>query len=178
MMNSPLRRLLLLRHAKAARPPGTVDHERPLSDRGRHDARVAGRLLVKADWLPDLVLCSTARRTRETWELAAAELAGLPPVRYESRLYAPSVPELLAVVHEVPAHVPTLLVVGHNPSLRDAILMVAGDGVGPELEQVREKLPTAAIALLTWRGTWAQLGSRTALLTGLVVARGARRKRS
>ncbi|MFI8996797.1 SixA phosphatase family protein [Streptomyces sp. NPDC053542] len=178
MTTSPLRRLLLLRHAKAARPPGTADHERPLSARGRRDAQAAGRLLAKTDRLPDLVLCSTARRTRETWELAAAELAGLPPVRHEPRLYHPPVPELLAVVHAVPAYVSTLLVVGHNPSLRDTILTVAADGIGEEIPQVQEKFPTAAIAELTWHGTWGQLGPRTALLTGLAVARGDRRRPS
>ncbi len=174
MTISPLRRLLLLRHAKAARPPGTADHERPLSGRGRRDARAAGRLLAKEDWLPDLVLCSTARRTRETWELAAEELAGLPQVRFEPRLYHPPVPQLLAVVHEVPAHVSTLLLIGHNPSLRDTILMAAGDGVGQRVREVEEKFPTAAVALLAWRGTWDELDARTALLTGLAVARGAR----
>ncbi|WP_242579752.1 histidine phosphatase family protein [Streptomyces sp. MST-110588] len=172
----PLRRLLLLRHAKAARPAGTADHERPLSGRGRRDARAAGRLLATADWLPDLVLCSTARRTRETWELAAAELAGHAAVRFEPRLYHASVPELLAVVHQVPTHVSTVLVIGHNPDLREAILLAAGDGAGQrtgQVQQVQEKFPTAAIALLVWRGTWQELGARTALLAELAVARGA-----
>ncbi len=99
-------------------------------------------------------------------------------MRAEPRLYHPPVPELLAVVHAVPAYVSTLLVVGHNPSLRDTILMVAGDGVGSEIPQVQEKFPTAAIAELTWHGTWGQLGLRTALLTGLAVARGDRRRPS
>lgn len=76
-------------------------------------------------------------------------------------------------MREAPPHVSTLLVVGHNPSLRDTILATAGDGVGKELQQVQEKFPTAAIALLTWRGTWAELNSRTALLTDVAVARGA-----
>ncbi|MGI5472293.1 SixA phosphatase family protein [Streptomyces sp. CA-132043] len=175
MTPTALRRLLLLRHAKADRPPGTADHERPLSARGRRDARAAGRLLVEEDWLPDLVLCSTSRRTRETWELAASALGSLCSVRYEPRLYHPPVPELLTVVHEAPSHIATLLLVGHNPSLRDTILATAGDGVGSGLQTVREKFPTAAIALLTWRGTWKELDSGTALLTETAVARGPRR---
>ncbi|MFD7662709.1 SixA phosphatase family protein [Streptomyces sp. NPDC059788] len=174
MTASALRRLLLLRHAKAARPQGTADQDRPLSPRGRRDASAAGRLLAESDWLPDLVACSTARRTRQTWELAARELAGLPPVRYEPRLYHGPVLDLLAVVREVPLHVGTLLLVGHNPGLRDAILEAAGDGVGTALRQVRNKFPTAAIALLTWRGTWDQLDPGGALLTEVVVARDAR----
>ncbi|WP_052863033.1 SixA phosphatase family protein [Streptomyces niger] len=175
MTTAPLRRLLLLRHAKAARPSGTEDHERPLSARGRRDARAVGRLMAEADWLPDLVLCSTARRARETWELAAGELAGLPLMRCESRLYHPPVPVLLAVVREASAYMSTVLVVGHNPSLRDTILVTAGDAVDGKLQQVRDKFPTATIALLSWHGTWQELDSHKALLTELAVARGPRR---
>ncbi|WP_443080564.1 SixA phosphatase family protein [Streptomyces sp. PTD5-9] len=68
------RRLIVLRHAKSAWPEGVPDHERPLAGRGRRDAPAAGRRLYEAGYTPDLVVCSTARRTRETWDLAAAEL--------------------------------------------------------------------------------------------------------
>ncbi|WP_030611317.1 SixA phosphatase family protein [Streptomyces sclerotialus] len=174
MTTTALRRLLLLRHAEAARPPGTPDHERPLSPRGRRDATAAGRLLTEADRLPGLVWRSTSRRTRETWELAAAGPGSLCSVRYEPRLHRPPLPDLLAMVREAPAHIGTLLLVGHNPSPRDAILATAGDGVGSELRTVQDKFPTAAIALLTWGGRWQEIDSGTTLLTGTAVARGPR----
>ncbi|MET7442233.1 histidine phosphatase family protein, partial [Streptomyces sp. NPDC005568] len=60
----PLRRLVVLRHAKSAWPDGVPDHERPLAPRGRRDAPAAGRSLAAADCLPDLVLCSRRRRAR------------------------------------------------------------------------------------------------------------------
>lgn len=169
----PLRRLVVLRHAKSARPPGVADHERPLAPRGRRDAPAAGRALAEADRLPDLALCSTAVRARQTWELASAQWGTPPPVRFDPRLYAADVPELLHVVREVPPEVATLLLVGHNPGLEDLVLDLAGDDLGDALGQVRTKFPTSAIADLTWHGpTWRDLTPGTALLTSVTVPRG------
>jgi phosphohistidine phosphatase len=83
MASSAARRLVLLRHAKSAWPD-VADHERPLARRGRRDAPVAGRWLRTAGRVPDRVVCSTARRARETWQLAAAELDASPTVRLTS----------------------------------------------------------------------------------------------
>ncbi|KUL43150.1 SixA phosphatase family protein [Streptomyces regalis] len=169
----PLRRLVVLRHAKSAWPDGVADHERPLGPRGRRDAPVAGRMLAETDCLPDLALCSTAVRARETWELAAAQWGTPPPVRHEPRLYAADVSDLLQVVHEAPPEVETLLLVGHNPGLEELVLALAGDGLDDTLDQVRTKFPTSAIAVLAWHGTtWRALAPGTALLTGVMVARG------
>ncbi|MFF4274600.1 SixA phosphatase family protein [Streptomyces sp. NPDC001536] len=169
----PLRRLVVLRHAKSAWPEGVPDHQRPLAPRGRRDAPAAGRALVEDDVLPDLALCSTAVRARQTWDLASAQWGTPPPVRHDARLYGADVAELLDVVHEVPAEVETLLLVGHNPGLEELVLALAGDGLDDTLERVRMKFPTAAVAVLTWRGTgWEALLPGTALLTAVTVARG------
>ncbi|MEV8553503.1 histidine phosphatase family protein [Streptomyces glaucescens] len=170
------RRLVVLRHAKSARPPegrGVPDHDRPLAPRGRRDAPAAGRALATAGCLPDLVLCSTALRARETWERAAARWATRPPVRHDPRLYAAGAAGLLAVVREVPPEVGTLLLVGHNPGLEDLVLGLAGDGLDDTLDRVRAKFPTSAIAVLAWHGTdWGALAPGAALLTRLTVPRG------
>ncbi|MCL8018042.1 histidine phosphatase family protein [Streptomyces sp. AS02] len=172
----PLRRLVVLRHAKSAWPEGVADHQRPLAPRGRRDAPVAGRMLAEADCLPDLALCSTAARARGTWELASAEWGTPPPVRHDRRLYAADVPDLLEVVHEVPPEVETLLLVGHNPGLEDLVLALAGDGLDDTLDEVRTKFPTSAIAVLAWHGaTWRSLAPGTALLTDVMVARGTKK---
>ncbi|MFJ2261048.1 SixA phosphatase family protein [Streptomyces sp. NPDC087844] len=169
----PLRRLVVLRHAKSAWPDDVPDHERPLASRGRRDAPAAGRVLAGADCLPDLALCSTAVRARETWELAAAQWGTPPPVRHDARLYAAEVPELLEAVREAPAEAETLLLVGHNPGLEELVLTLAGDSLDDALDDVRTKFPTSAIAVLTWHGTgWASLAPGTALLTDMMVARG------
>jgi phosphohistidine phosphatase len=169
----PRRRLVVLRHAKSAWPDGVADHKRPLAPRGRRDAPAVGRALVAADLRPDLALCSTAVRARQTWELAAAEWATPPPVRHDRGLYGADVPELLATVHEVPDEVRTLLLIGHNPGLEELVLTLAGDSLDDALDEVRTKFPTSAIAVLTWYGdTWRSLGPGMALLTDMTVPRG------
>ncbi|MFE9774559.1 SixA phosphatase family protein [Streptomyces sp. NPDC005931] len=169
----PLRRLVVLRHAKSARPEGVADHERPLSRRGRRDAPAAGRALAEADCLPGLALCSTAVRARHTWELACAQWGTPPPVRLDPRLYGADAPELLTVVREVPAEVETLLLIGHNPGLEDLVLTLAGDGLDDTLDRVRAKFPTSAFAVLSWRGAgWRDLAPGAALLTSVTVPRG------
>ncbi|MER6331660.1 histidine phosphatase family protein [Streptomyces sp. NPDC001034] len=169
----PLRRLVVLRHAKSARPEGVPDSRRPLAPRGLRDAPAAGRALAEADLLPDLALCSTAVRARQTWQLASAEWGTPPPVRYEPRLYGADVPALLDVVRETPPEVETLLLVGHNPGLEDLLLTLAGDGLDDTLERLRTKFPTSAVAVLAWRGTgWPALAPGVALLTSFTVPRG------
>ncbi|WP_329279910.1 SixA phosphatase family protein [Streptomyces sp. NBC_01451] len=169
----PLRRLVVLRHAKSAWPMGVDDHDRPLGPRGLRDAPAAGRALAEADCLPDLALCSPAERARLTWELAAAEWGTPPPVRHDPRLYGADVPELLAVVREVPPAVGTLLLVGHNPGLEELVLELAGDALDGTLDTVRTKFPTSAIAVLAWHGEgWQDLAPGAALLTDMIVPRG------
>ncbi|MER6526511.1 histidine phosphatase family protein [Streptomyces sp. NPDC001508] len=175
----PLRRLVVLRHAKSAWPEGVADHERPLAPRGRRDAPAAGRALAEADCLPDLALCSTALRARSTWELASAQWGTPPPARFEPRLYAAGVPDLLRLVHEVPPEVETLLLVGHNPGLAELVLDLAGDSLDDTREVVRRKFPTSAIAILTRHGTgWQALTPGTALLTSVTIPRGKRRRKA
>ena len=79
------RRIVLFRHAKADWPP-VADHERPLAERGRMDAAVAGRKLADTGIAFDLALCSTADRTRETWKLAVQEFPQRPKTVYEERI--------------------------------------------------------------------------------------------
>ncbi|MEU6350790.1 histidine phosphatase family protein [Streptomyces sp. NPDC047072] len=171
----PLRRLVVLRHAKSAWPDGVPDHERPLGPRGHRDAPEAGRILATTGLLPDLALCSTAVRARRTWELASAEWGTPPPVRLDPELYGADVPELLAAVQDTSPEVETLLLVGHNPGLEELVLTLAGDGLDDTVEEVRTKFPTSAIAVLAWHGTsWRELAPGTALLTAVTVARGKR----
>src|SRR5215831_7790661 len=110
------RKLVLLRHAKSAWPD-VPDHDRPLAGRGRRNAPVMGRWLRTNGYVPDRVLCSTARRARETWRLAEEGLAAAPPVSFERRVYQASAVQLLDLVRGVPSAVTTLLIVGHDPAI-------------------------------------------------------------
>ncbi|MEV6317453.1 histidine phosphatase family protein [Streptomyces sp. NPDC051776] len=172
MTATEYRRLVVLRHAKSARPEGVPDTDRPLAPRGRRDAPVSGAWLRDADCVPDLVICSPSRRTRETWDLASAELPTAPPVRHDERLYHGSAEQLLAVVRETPADVGTLLLVGHSPGVEELILLLAGDGDPDALARTEEKFPTSAIAVLRTPPPWPDLAPAGARLTSMTVPRG------
>ncbi|MFJ7590593.1 SixA phosphatase family protein [Streptomyces sp. NPDC097617] len=164
--------LVILRHAKSAWPQGVPDRERPLGPRGLRDAPAAGRLLAQAALLPDLVLCSPARRTRQTWELAAAELPGQPPVRFAPRLYGADAEDLLDAVRDTPAEVARLLLIGHNPGLQELILLLVGEAPDPDLDRIETKFPTSAVAVLSCPTPWPALDPATAVLTCFAIPRG------
>ena len=172
------RTLVLFRHAKSAWPD-VPDHERPLAGRGIRAAPVMGRWLRDAGLVPDLVLCSTARRARETWQFAQTGLAATPPVSFEDRIYGEDSRGLLALIREVPPVTGTLLLIGHNPAIEDLAFMLAAPrphpgAAGPGatkpggLERMRAKFPTAAIAVLQPAGTWHALAKGQARLTAFV----------
>ncbi len=162
-------RLILLRHAKSAWPDDVPDHERPLAPRGRRDAPAAGRWLSKSGYVPDRVLCSTARRTRETWQLAEENLGAHPQTIFEDRVYGASSVELLDLVRHTPEDIRTLLIVGHDPAMRGLTLELAseqpGDAEAGALGRVRVKYPTAAIAVLAFTVGWSGLSPGEARLT-------------
>jgi phosphohistidine phosphatase len=171
------RRLLLLRHAKSAWPD-VPDSERPLSDRGRRDAPAIGRWLQSSGYVPDVVLCSTANRTRETWDLLAPELDAAPPVRYEQRIYEASALSLLHLLREAGNGYRTVLLIGHNPGIAELAVGIAQmiDGpAGEPLERVRAKFPTAAVAVLDFEGEWADLTPGEVRMTDFTVPREVRR---
>lgn len=148
------RRIVLLRHAKAEWAQES-DHERPLAERGRQDAPAAGRWLAGAGIHPDLTLCSTAARTRETWKLAVTELPQRPKTVYDERLYEASLGELIAVLNETSDEVNDLLLVGHNPGMHALADALSGEAEGDLLARMnRSGFPTAAMAVVTFNGSW------------------------
>jgi phosphohistidine phosphatase len=162
------RRLVLLRHAKSDWPGGP-DHERPLAKRGRRDAPVVGRWLGASGYVPDAVVCSTATRARETWDLAFAGLAAAAPgaapsVRYEPRVYEASVLGLLMLVREFDPGWGTALIVGHNPGLAELTAGLAG----PDAERPAG-YPTAFAAVLGLPGPWAEAAPGEARLLDFTV---------
>ncbi|OKI08182.1 phosphohistidine phosphatase [Streptomyces sp. CB02923] len=148
------RRIVLLRHAKADWSQES-DHERPLAERGRKEAPVAGHWLAGAGISPDLTLCSTAARTRETWKLVVGELPQRPRTVYEERLYEASLGELIALLNETSDEVDDLMLVGHNPGMHALADALAGEAEGDLLPRMnRSGFPTAAIAVLSFTGSW------------------------
>ncbi|MGW7052095.1 SixA phosphatase family protein [Streptomyces sp. NPDC054887] len=148
------RRIVLLRHAKADWPQ-VSDHDRPLADRGRMDAPVAGHRLADTGITFDLALCSTAARTRETWKLAVQELPRRPKTVYEERLYEATLGDIIALLNETPDEVNDLLVIGHNPSMHAAADALAGSGEGDAMARMAKSgFPTASFAVIGFTGSW------------------------
>ncbi len=145
-----MRRLLLLRHAKAERaaPAGGRDRDRLLAPIGRDDASRLGTYLVRHDFRPDLVVVSTAARTRETWDLAAAAFPAAPPTIYDDRVYDASPETLLGIFHETDKQVGTLLVVGHNPGLHEVATLLIASGDLEARQRINEDFPTAGLAVV------------------------------
>lgn len=166
-------RLLLLRHAKSVWPSGVQDAERPLSDRGEAAARLMGGYMAHHALVPDRVVCSPARRTRETWTgVSAAMSTQLPAVDFDGRLYGATRHGILSVIRDQDEAAHTLLVLGHNPGMQETAewLIAAGD---VELrERLREKFPTAALAVIDFTlDRWSRVHERSGRLERYVTPR-------
>ena len=142
------RQLIVMRHAKAGELPGGPDVERALRPRGCRNASAAGQWLAGRGLSPDLVLCSNARRARQTWQYVSAELAGEPRVVNDPRLYHADATDLLEILGETTADVRSLMYVGHNPAAADLAGILTGSPV---------EFPTAAIAIIGLGGDWTDL---------------------
>ncbi|MGH3682482.1 MAG: SixA phosphatase family protein [Natronosporangium sp.] len=162
------RSLVLLRHAKADTPRGVADEDRPLSARGQADARAAGAWLASRQ-VPELVLCSPAKRTRQTWHAVATKLPAdaAPVVRYEPRLYLGDPDSLLAAVREVADPVTRVLMIGHNPTLSQLAFELDPDG-GLDSDGLR----TCGLTVHEVAGPWSSCGPRHAPVTTIHTARG------
>jgi phosphohistidine phosphatase len=159
--------LYLLRHAKSSwADPTLSDPARPLSPRGRRDAKRIGKHLRRLGDEPELILCSTAARTRETLQ-AVQSAVGTSTILVEDELYAASSNELLARLRLVPDTVASVMLIGHNPGLQQLALLLASSG--DERERLGEKFPTAALATLAIATSWSRLAPAAATLTAYVV---------
>ena len=165
-----MRRLLLLRHAKSSwSDAGVRDHDRPLNARGRAAAPRVGTHLRDAGLVPDLVLCSSARRTCET--LARLELPDTTAIVVDRALYLAHPEAVIDLVRGAADSIATLMVVGHNPTTHELALDLAGAGDPDTLAALGQKFPTAALAVLTLPGPWAGLDHGTATLDRFVTPR-------
>jgi phosphohistidine phosphatase len=157
--------LYLLRHAKSSwDDPSLDDHDRPLSARGWRNAAALAEHVRAERIVPALVLCSTARRARETLAAMLAALDGELVVRVEDELYAASSSSLLARLRTVPDTTGPVLLIGHNPGLEELALLLAGD-------QAPERMPTGALVALSTSSPWAALGESRCRVVSVTIPR-------
>jgi phosphohistidine phosphatase len=162
-----MKRLLILRHAKAEKSDGRLpDRERPLTGHGRHDAEGVGRRLAHQDVRPDLIVSSPATRARQTAEVVATELAyPEEAIRLDERVYEAEVTDLLHVVRETSDDTGVILLVGHNPAMAELAAQLTSGAV--------EHMPTAALACVDVETThWRQIEPGKGSLVFLETPRG------
>jgi phosphohistidine phosphatase len=158
------KRLFLLRHAKSSWDDlSLADDDRPLAPRGRTAAKRVRAHLRHEQIRVALVLCSSARRARETLDLVA------PPgeIRIERALYRASSNELLERVRRVSDEVDAVMLIGHEPAIRDLAVCL----IGNDSELAERKFPTAALATLTFTGPWRNLEPEHAELAAFITPR-------
>jgi len=162
------RTLVILRHAKADRPAGVADPDRPLTQRGHADAAAAGAWLAARGYRPRLVLCSPSKRTRQTWRGVAVALTGPDPleVHYDQVLYHGDAEDLLDLLRAVPETVGSVLLIGHNPT----VSMLSGL-LDRGTDRDSDGLRTSGIAVHTQDGGWIDLSPGSAPVTGSYTAR-------
>lgn len=161
-------RLILTRHAKSSWDDPTLpDHDRPLNDRGRRAAAALGRWLASRGDLPGEVLCSDARRTRETWEGIAPHLPGAPAAILKPALYHAGPDVMLAVLRHATA--PVVMMLGHNPGIADFAQRLLAR---PPADPAFHRYPTGATLVATFEADrWDEVGFGTGAALDFVVPR-------
>jgi phosphohistidine phosphatase len=154
-----MHQLHLLRHAKSTWDEEAEDHERPLNKRGREAARLVGESLPKVIDAPDLVLCSSALRTRETAKLVLAGFSKSPRVLYEDELYLASKAKLMHRVRRIDETIGSVMIIGHNPGLHEFAIALAAPGSVGFSTLANGKFPTGARCRFAVGISWAEIES-------------------
>lgn len=163
--------ILLLRHAKSDWESGhESDHDRPLSRRGERAAETMAAYIAAHAPRPQLILCSTATRTRQTLMPVEKALGSpVPATLIEKGLYMASEEALLERLQAVPRETGTVLLIGHNDGLGELAGRLPGQGPSVVLERIRAKYPTGALAILRLvPGPWSALAPGTCELVAFV----------
>ena len=159
--------LMLLRHAKSSlADTGQADLDRPLNERGKRSAVAVGRYMASNGLVPQLVLCSPARRTTETWGLAAGELTTTPEILVAAEIYdSGDGTALMECLRHKAGATQSVLLVGHNPSIGELAQTLIGTGSYKLRERLEKKYPTGALAVFSFDlGNWQSLASGSGTL--------------
>ena len=167
------KRLFVLRHAKSSwDDPGLDDHERPLASRGRRALGALSSYMQARGIEPELVLCSSSRRTRET--LDGIAVGGEHVI--ERTLYHGDTEEVLRRLRQLPDDISSVMLIGHNPTVQMLVLRLTNhdaDGAAdPQRDEVKRKFPTGAMASLTVRCNWRELAPGCARLEAFTFPKG------
>ncbi len=151
--------LTLFRHAKSSwDAPQLRDIDRPLNQRGKSQARKMGEWLSERQIDPDLLICSTARRARQTLKQLRKNWDCKADTVFESRLYLASPGVIIGLLDEFGKKIPHIMVIGHNPGLHILATRLAQKGESQALQRLAEKYPTSAVSVIESKaGKWKKI---------------------
>ena len=166
------RELLLVRHVKSAwDDPSLADHDRPLAPRGTKALPRLRDFLTRAEHRPDVVLCSSSRRTADTLDGIRVALPKRASIELLDELYLADADTLLTRLHGLDGKVRCAMLIGHNPGIEDLASLLVGSGDTALRAQLAAKLPTGAVVALSFDGAWADLAAGAARIDAMFVPR-------
>jgi phosphohistidine phosphatase len=163
--------LMLLRHAKSSwAEAGGADIDRPLNARGQAAASAMGRHIASKGLIPQLVLCSPAKRARDTWKIVAAEFKTIPAIQFDPDIYDfGDGTAIMACLRQKGGTASSIMLVGHSPSIAGLALKLVGRGENRHRERLEQKYPTAALAVINLDlDDWSKLAEGAGTLVDFV----------
>ncbi|NMC46522.1 MAG: histidine phosphatase family protein [Chloroflexi bacterium] len=136
-----MKKIFLMRHAKSSWKDSNIpDHDRPLKKKGEKDAKAMGKMLKGKKLSPDVILCSSAKRAKQTAALFKDAISFDGKIEFDDKLYMAEVSDLITAIKKAPKKAKSVMVIGHNPGL-EALLQTLTGKV--------ETLPTSSIAYIS-----------------------------
>ncbi len=161
--------LSLFRHAKSAwDQPGLRDFDRALAPRGEDAAPRMGGFIAGNGLEPQIILCSTARRARQTLERALPEFAAQPELRFTDKLYHAGPGQMLGLIRNLPETCSHAMLVGHNPGMHALAMDLIADGDAASIAKLSKKYPTAGLAVIDFDGGWRDVADGSGTLRQFV----------
>ncbi len=169
-----MKTLYLLRHAKAEPGGFTLnDEDRPLSARGREACITIGSYIRKHRYTPEIVLCSSSIRTRETLERIEDFFATSPQVKLEKKLYLAAPGEMLAQIHALADEFSSAMLIGHNPGMHHLAALLSSSEATKLRMEIEIKYPTSALAVITFKTqTWKAVAPDSGTLEDFITPKG------
>lgn len=146
MSEDVTKKLYLMRHAQAS-SSASDDKSRPLTPKGIEDAAKAGSFLKSKNYIPDLILCSPAKRTQETLAQLNKTLEVMD-VQFPEILYSGTLGDYYSYIQHCDDRISSIMMIGHNPTIYGLVSKLAGDGADSAMNRLSEGYPPASISVI------------------------------
>lgn len=165
-----MKTVYLLRHAKSSWADESLDDfDRPLAKRGQHAAEAMAAYVARKAITPQQILCSPAKRTRQTLDCVQKVLDASVPTRFEKPIYLASAASLLRRLRRVSDTLDSVMLVGHNPGLEDLTDVLANGGDLAARRLIGHGFTAGALAVIEADvAHWADLGLGCARLKAFI----------